>query len=115
MIEFYCKKCGKTVKPHEYGCTFWRKNMGLKDEDPYSSLCKECWCDKIDFKDIKTFRPLCEDLDIPYIEYEIKGVLNRRFDLQKRVIIGRYVAKMRLINFYSFHYEDSDNFNEVWK
>ncbi len=113
MIKCVCVNCGKTA--YDYEKDFWQKNMGLKDEDPYSSYCKDCFCNIVDLDDIETFKTVCEELDIPFIKREIKSILGFKYTLSKKVVIGRYIAKMRLKNFYSFHYMDSDNFNEVWK
>lgn len=113
MTNCLCINCGKNAWDWEK--EFWQKNMGFKDKDPYCSYCKDCCCDTIDLDDIESFRPLCQELDIPYIKRDLGLILGFKFSLTKKVVIGRYIAKMRLKNFYPFHYEDSDNFNEVWK
>lgn len=88
--------------------------MGLKSKDPYSSYCKDCFAETVDLDNIETLRSVCEELDIPFIKKVFTLLLNNfRYKLEKRAIIGRYVAKMRLVNYYFFHYEDSDHFNEV--
>lgn len=115
MIEHKCVKCGKATKGWERN-EFWQINMGLRDKDPYSSCCKDCFAKTVDLDNIETLRGVCEELDIPFIKKDFTLLLNGfRYKLEKRAIIGRYIAKMRLKNYYPFHYEDSDNFNEVWK
>ena len=115
MIECKCVKCGKATRGWVRN-EFWQINMGLKSEDPYSSYCKDCLIEIVDLDNIETLRGICEELDIPFIKEDFTLLLNGfRYELEKRAIIGRYIAKMRLINFYSFHYKDSDHFNEVRK
>lgn len=111
MTNCLCINCGKNAWDWEK--QFWQKNMGLKDRDPYCSYCKDCCCKTIKYGDINTFKPLCEELDIPFIKKEIELALRSRFTVRDKVVVGRYIAKMRLKNFYPFHYADSDNFNEV--
>ena len=113
MIEHKCVKCGKVTRGWERN-EFCQINMGLKDQDPYSSYCKDCFAETVNLDNIETLRGVCEELNIPFVKRDFSLLRNSfRFRLEKRAIIGRYVAKMRLKQFYSFHYEDSDHFNEV--
>lgn len=105
-----CIKCGKHSEDYEQN--FWKKNMGLKEKDPYSSYCKECSIENIELQDITTFKPLCEELNIPYVEKFIHPLLNNKTEYTKRMIVGKYIARMRLLALYPFHYEDSDMMNE---
>ena len=115
MIEHKCVKCGKVTRGWERN-EFWQINMGLKGKDPYSSYCKDCFAETVDLDNIETLRGVCEELDIPFIKRDFTLLVNGfRYRLEKRAIVGRYVAKMRLMNFYCFHYEDSNHFNEVRK
>ena len=111
-MDCACANCGKIAK--EYERKFWHKNMGAGKNDPYSSYCKECFCNIIELDNIESFRAICEELDYPFIKREIRELVNNyQYSLDKQVIIGRYLSKMRLKGYYSFHYEDSDNFNKI--
>ena len=111
-MDCVCTICGKTAKDYEY--KFWRINMGAGKNDPYSSRCKECFCDIIELDNIESFRAACEELDHPFIKKEIRELVNNyQYSLDKQVIIGRYLSKMRLKGYYSFRYEDSDFLNKI--
>lgn len=112
MIDSVCANCGKTAKDYEH--KFWRKNMGAGKNDPYSSYCKECFCNTIELDNIESFRAVCEELDYPFIKKEIRELINNcQYRLDKQVIIGKYLSKMRLRGYYSFYYEDSDFLNKI--
>ena len=88
--------------------------MGAGKNDPYSSRCKECFCDIIELDNIESFRAVCEELDYPFIKREIRELINHyQYRLEKQAIIGRYIAKMRLKGYYSLRYEDSDFLNKI--
>ena len=108
-MKCVCVKCGLIAEDYER--QFWKKNMGLKGKDPYSSYCKECSIENIDLQDIATFKPLCKELNIPYVENLIRLPLSNK-KYTKRMIVGKYIARMRLLALYPFHYEDSDMMNE---
>lgn len=112
-MKCICIKCGLVAEDYEH--KFWKKNMGLKEKDPYSSYCKECSIENIDLQDITTFKPLCKELNIPYVEKLIYLSLNNKIEYTKRMIVGKYIARMRLLALYPFHYEDSDIMNERMK
>ena len=105
-----CIKCGKHSEDYEQN--FWKKNMGFVNKDPYASYCKDCLCDFVDLNNIETFRSICEELNIPFIERNINFLLNNENFKDKKFIIGRYVNTMRLKAYYPFHYADSENFIE---
>lgn len=111
-MDCVCALCGKVAKEYEH--KFWHINMGAGKNDPYSSRCKECFCNIIELDDIQSFRAVCEELDYPFIKKEIRKLVNNyQYRLDKQVIIGRYLSKMRLKGYYSFHYEDSDFLNKI--
>ena len=49
-MDCVCTICGKIAKEYEY--KFWHINMGAGKNDPYSSCCKECFCNTIELDNI---------------------------------------------------------------
>lgn len=54
----------------------------------------------------------CEQLDIPFIEYEYEKLKER---YPGRPIFGRYLSKMKLTSFRPYVWKDSNDLNERYE
>ena len=108
---FKCSCCEKELPINN----FWKLKSPIWElrkelEKPYH-FCSNC-CKELLINKIITIDKLCKDLDIPYIEYKLKSLLESYGSINK--IIGRYITFMHLRNWYFYGYKDSEKFNNFF-
>ena len=105
----YCSRCGKIIRTTE----FYKSNNLIKHPDGYCDLCKQCMCAHVDNWDSTTYLPLLEDCDVPYIPEEWNKILGKVSQqspdkITTTVVLGKYLAKMKLTQYKKYRYADSD-------
>lgn len=107
-----CAFCRKTLAINQ----FWKIKAPNKKWHNHSALekpyhtCLNCCKYQLQYLE-KDFQEILEDLDIPYIENEWKRLQSAY--PHSNNLWGRYIAKMRLRDFYEFGYDDSEYFNKT--
>ena len=110
MEKIKCKFCNKTL-PIEQFWTYkapnneWKNHSSL--EKPYHT-CRNCCNYQLQYLK-KDFQEILKELDMPYIKEEWEQ-LQKKYPQTKNW--GRYIAKMKLLGFYGFSYNDSKFLNE---
>lgn len=111
-----CDKCGRMLGPHHFYSN-WNKE---KYPDGKTNTCKKCYTMHINNFDPKTFVPLLEDLDFPYVELEWNRLLEIERDknphkASSAPVFGRYVTLMKLEQWRQYRFKDSEMLNEQVK
>ena len=104
MESYTCQKCGKTMNSSNF---FTYKN-GEKTE-----MCKKCLTMHVDNYDESTYLWLMEKMDIPYIPEEWivlrdKAFAKDPYKMNGMSVFGKYLAKMRLIQWKNYGWADSE-------
>ena len=107
MESYTCEKCKKTMNE----TNFFTYKDGKKTE-----LCKKCMTMHIDNFDESTYLWLLEKMDVPYIPEEWNALRDRAFakdpyKMNGASVFGKYIAKMRLIQYKKYGWADSDKIN----
>jgi hypothetical protein len=83
------------------------------------NTCKKCLTMFVDNWDPETFKPILEDVDVPYIEEEWNKLLEKYSHDPKKLtgatILGRYLAKMKLKQYSNRTWDDSEAIAEELK
>lgn len=113
-----CIKCGRQMQDNNF---YTARLKELYPPDGKINICKKCFTMHIDNYNPETIKPLLEQLDIPFVEYE----WNRLMEPEKEKdpfktrtspgIFGRYVSYMKLEQWRGYGYKDSDMLNEMVK
>lgn len=112
--SLYCKRCGKVMKPTNF--------YGTNDIEKYPSgkldLCKKCITAHVDCWDSETFLWILKECDVPYVPDEWNKLLAKYAaedpnGVKSTTVIGRYLAKMKLVQFKKYRYADTDKLREL--
>lgn len=111
-----CAKCNINMSLSK---KYYRsRNVEKFPPEGYLDLCKECFTMHLNVDQPSTLLPLLETLDIPYIEKEWFGLVEKyREELKsgkksKTALFGQYVGKMRLSQYKDLRYENTKDFLE---
>lgn len=99
-----CERCGKRLAE----INFYTYRDGTKCE-----MCKPCLTAYIDNFDPSTFEWILQKLDVPYIPQEWNSLRDKAFakdplKMNGMSVIGKYLAKMKLKQWNSYCYADSE-------
>lgn len=99
-----CQRCGKRLVADN----FYTYKDGSKCE-----ICKPCLTAHVDNFSPPTFEWILEKMDVPYVpsEWDIlrdKAFARDPYKMNGMSIIGKYLAKMRLIQWNKYGYKDSE-------
>lgn len=99
-----CQKCGKVMDEE---AQFYLRKDGTRMD-----LCKKCLTMHIDNFNPETFLWILKDMDLPYIPEEWNVLRDRAFaknpNLTGMSVFGKYLSKMKLKQFKSYGWEDSE-------
>ena len=103
-----CSRCGKKMAE----INFYTYRDGSKCE-----MCKACLTAFIDNFDPSTFVWILEKMDVPYIPQEWNSLRDRAYakdplKMNGMSVIGKYLAKMKLKQWNSYYFKDSDRIQE---
>lgn len=102
-----CVKCHKNM---EQNANYYK----LKD-GTYHDKCKKCFTMHLNINEPSTILPLLETMDVPYIEGEWSSLVDKYGNNPKTTptaIFGRYISKMKLMQFNKYTFKDTDKFVE---
>lgn len=106
----YCPSCRQSLDEEN----FYQSYNKEKHPNGYLSTCKKCTTMGVDNFDPETFKPILEDIDIPYVQEEWMSMAHRYCDgrdprkISGTTVLGRYISKMRLKKWREYTYKDSD-------
>ena len=99
-----CQKCGKVMDEE---AQFYLRKDGTRMD-----LCKKCLTMHIDNFNPETFLWILKDMDLPYIPEEWNVLRDRAFaknpNLTGMSVFGKYLSKMKLKQFKTYGWEDSE-------
>lgn len=108
----YCKTCNRTMDENQ----FYQTKRLDKYPDGFLPECKKCVTRHVDNWDPKTYLWILEDIDVPYIEEEWTTLLDRYAKDPRKTtgmtILGRYLSKMRMKQFSSYTWADTERLRE---
>lgn len=108
--KYYCEKCNKWMGENE----FFTYKDGSKTE-----FCKKCLTMHIDNFDEETFLWLLKKMDVPYIPAEWNTLRDRIYEkdpskLTSSSVFGRYLSKMKLKQWRSYTWADSERLQQEY-
>jgi len=103
-MQKVCERCGHLLDEGN----FYTYRDGTKTE-----LCKKCLTARVDAFDPDTFMWLLEKMDVPYIPTEWNILRDKAFakdpyKVNGTAIFGKYLSKMRLNQWKSYRWRDSE-------
>ena len=108
----YCKTCNRTMDENQ----FYQTKRVDKYPDGFLPECKKCLTRHVDNWDPKTYTWILEEIDVPYIEEEWTTLLERYAKDPRKTtgmtILGRYLSKMRMKQFSSYTWEDTERLRQ---
>lgn len=109
--QCYCESCRRTMDAGQF---YKSNNIEKYPPDGKLTLCKKCLTLCVDNWDPNTFKPILQELDVPYVKEEWDKLLTRYSqkmapeDMSGTTILGRYLAKMKLKQWKSYRWADSE-------
>lgn len=100
---------------------FYRKDFYMDKNSNPMKKCKQCMASMIDLNSRSTVMPILEEVDIPFIpeewellrskyEYSVKDGKRTRNPKANQSVLGRYLSKMKLVQYRDLRYSDSEDF-----
>ena len=92
------------------------KNLEKYPPDGRMTVCKKCQTMHVNSWEPSTFIGILKEVDVPYIETEWNGLLDKYGKDPKKVtgvtILGRYLSKMKLKQFCHLNWDDTEQLME---
>lgn len=89
------------------------KNIEKYPPDGKMDICKKCLTMHVNSWEPTTFIGILKEIDVPYIETEWNGLLDKYGKDPKKVtgvtILGRYLSKMKLKQYANLNWADTEN------
>lgn len=111
MAQRRCTKCGRLLADTDF---YTSNNIERFPPDGKMAECKKCWSMHVDNWDPDTYKPLLEQLDIPYIKSVWDQLLEKflsKNDASKITttsVLGRYVSTMKLTQWRKYRWADTE-------
>lgn len=111
----YCEVCGRTMDEGQF---YLSRNIEKYPPNGRLKQCKKCLTMYVDNWEPKTFLPILEEVDVPYIKQEWDTILEREVakgdpsKLTGMTILGKYLAKMRIKQFKDARWADSERLQQ---
>lgn len=111
----YCEICGRTMDEGQF---YLSRNIEKYPPNGRMNQCKKCMTMYVDNWDPKTFLPILEEVDVPYIKQEWDSILEKEVakgdptKITGMTILGKYLAKMRIKQFKDARWADSERLQE---
>lgn len=111
MAQRRCAKCGRLLTDIDF---YTSNDIERFPPDGKMAECKKCWTMHVDNWDPETYKPLLEQLDIPYIKTVWDQLLEKFLSkndpskITTTSILGRYVSTMKLTQWRKYRWADTD-------
>jgi hypothetical protein len=106
-----CNECKQNLPENE----FWEKRINREHQYIRHDKCKECCLKNFDINNLNTLSYLCEELNFPFLRFQLEYIPHGDLPLTSRQFANRYFAKMKLMSFRWMLFEDSDELNQLWE
>lgn len=108
MSKITCSKCGRTKEQ----TMFYTYKDGSKPQ-----MCKQCMLMHVDIWDPQTFVWLLEKFDVPWLPWEWESLREKAYAKNPNkkndtTVFGKYLSKMKLKQFNSYGWEDTQKLTE---
>ncbi|MCM1323965.1 MAG: hypothetical protein NC218_07375 [Acetobacter sp.] len=110
--QCYCESCRRTMDAGQF---YTSNNIEKYPPDGKLNLCKKCLTLCVDNWDPSTFKPILQEIDVPYVKEEWDKLLKRYSqkkspeEMTGMTILGRYLAKMKLKQWKDYRWADSES------
>lgn len=108
-VTILCEKCRKTMDSSNF---YISKNTEKYPPDGKMNVCKKCLTMHVNNWEPTTFINILKEVDVPYIETEWNGLLDKYGKDPTKVtgvtILGRYLSKMKLKQFAHLKWSDTE-------
>lgn len=112
----YCEKCKKTMDDKNF---YTSNNLERYPNFGKLTQCKNCMTMHVDNWRPETYLWILEEIDVPYIPDEWNRLMlkyaNDAAKVTGTTILGRYLAKMKLVQWKKYRYKDSEFLQELAK
>lgn len=111
MAQRRCTKCGRLLDDLQF---YTSNNIERFPPDGKLPECKKCWTLQVDNWDPDTYKPLLEELDIPYVKEVWDNQLEKylaKNDPKKITttsVLGRYISSMKLKQWRDYRWKDTE-------
>jgi len=111
----YCEVCGRTMDEGQF---YLSRNIEKYPPNGRLKQCKKCLTMYVDNWDPKTFLPILEEVDVPYVKQEWDKILEKEVakgdpsKITGMTVIGKYLAKMRIKQFKDARWADSERLQQ---
>lgn len=114
MAQYYCKTCNRTMDADQF---YLSHRIDKYPPDGHFDECKKCLTRHVNNFDPDTYMWILQEADVPYIEDEWVGLLTKygkdRSKLTGMTILGRYLSKMKLVQYRNYRWEDTQRLKEI--
>ena len=111
--QYYCEKCGRTMDETQF---YTSNNLEKYPNNGKLKTCKKCTTLHVDNWDPETYKPILQEIDVPYIKEEWNTLLERYGKDPSKItgmtIMGRYLAKMKLNQWRKYRWADTEKLEE---
>ena len=111
---YFCEKCGKTMSAENF---YTSNNLEKYPDDGKLSQCKKCITMHVDNYRPETYLWILKEIDVPYIPEEWNKILQSYITNNRKItpmsIIGRYLSKMKLIQWENARWADTEKLQEL--
>lgn len=112
--QYYCEKCNKTMGASEF---YTSNNLEKYPNDGKFPVCKKCMTMHVNNWDPETYLWILQEADVPYVPEEWNKLLAKYGRDKSKVtgttIVGRYLGKMKLIQFKKWRWKDTEFLQEL--
>lgn len=111
--QIFCRGCQRTKRADQ----FYSSNNLTKYPNGKIDLCKDCATLEIDNWKPETYLGILKECDVPYVPKEWNKLLasygKDPTKVSGKTIIGRYIGKMKLVQFEKFRWDDTEFLQQV--
>lgn len=112
--QYYCTTCKRTMDADQF---YISHRVDKYPPDGHFNECKKCLTRHVNNYDPDTYLWILQEADVPYIEDEWNSLLSRygrdRTKLTGLTILGRYLSKMKLVQFRNYRWDDTQKLKEM--
>ena len=113
MAQYFCQKCGRTMDEDQF---YTSRNLVKYPNGGKLRECKKCVTLHVDNWDPETYKPILQEIDVPYIKDEWNALLEKYGQNPEKItgmtILGRYLSKMKLKQWSKYKWEDSERIEQ---
>ena len=106
--NFYCQKCNRTMGADQ----FYGSNNLEKYPEGKVDICKKCMTMHVDNFNSDTYLWIMQECDVPYVPDEWNKLMLKygkdKAKLTGLTILGRYLSKMRLKQYSTYRWKDTE-------